>query len=224
MWALTLYSIVTSYTIADRAARDACPFWNAMGMLLDAGEIFCESADAVQERWEPLATESVAFVCCPKPYKPCSVAERVPKCDDVVAPYLAVDPSSLDQNSAMERLQQARGALMKADPACASFSTEEPHTGCGVEKRSATDNQPRAFERADLFCEMMLWQSEQLGDGNEAEFKANECPYNGVVADDSSRKSKRLQMDALPAWAKTHATAELLEKRATLADQDDDEA
>merc|ERR1719240_1504381 len=101
-------------------------------MLLDAAEIFCGSPSAIPDRWAPLAPESIAFVCCPEPYRPCSKAERVPKCDDVVEPFLSVDPSSLSITEALGRLQQARGALARSDGSCASLGSEEPHAQCNT--------------------------------------------------------------------------------------------
>merc|ERR550537_1742958 len=54
------------------------------------------------------------------------------------------------------------------------------------------DGQP-PFNRTDLFCEMMLWQSEQLGDGDKKEYERNGCPWNGVGKDQTARKGKSLR-------------------------------
>jgi hypothetical protein len=195
-----------NYTVATRAARETCPYWNAMGMLLDALEIICGNNfddDAAMARFTPLSGESVAFVCCPQPYKPCSVSERIPKCDEIVAPFLGVDPDKIEVESGIRNLQKARGALAHADPACASLTSEEPHAGCNS-KEMRKDGQP-PFNRTDLFCEMMLWQSEQLGDGDKKEYERNGCPWNGVGKDQTARKGKKLEKDQLPQWAQKYA-------------------
>ena len=166
--------------------RQKCKSRCYLGMLLDAAEIICgdgPNSGAVRHRWAPLETESVAFVCCPKPYKPCSLAERVPNCDDVVAPFLGVDPKSLTMASGFERLQQARGALARAgDAACASLAPEEPRAVC----RPKESKEVSSFTRRELFCEMMLWQSEQLGDGDKREYEQVGCPWAGVTNKDTN--------------------------------------
>ena len=57
-----------------------------------------------------------------------------------------------------------------------------------------------AYSRSDLLCEMMLWQSEQLGDGNKAEYDLHGCPWGGLTRGDK-RKGGRLLQSELPSWA-----------------------
>ena len=66
------------------------------------------------------------------------------------------------------------------------FLAEEPHATCGGSSTGA------AFNRPDLFCEMMLWQSENLGDGDEAEYKKNGCPWPGKLVEAPARHQGHL--------------------------------
>merc|ERR1712029_1306627 len=70
-------------------------------------------------------------------------------------------------------LQKARGQMRHADEEkCSALAPEAPLSVCGF------DGQPkkkRSLDRQDLFCEMVTWQWEELGDGNDQEFSANGC-------------------------------------------------
>ena len=91
-------------------------------------------------------------------------------------------------------MQQARGALREADPKCVVLAPMEPLAKCG----STTGV---AYNRVDINCEMLLWQSEELGDGDEGEYKKNGCPWPGPLKEHDERHSGRLMEDQLPKWA-----------------------
>ena len=59
--------------------------------------------------------------------------------------------------------------------------------------------------RADLVCEMMSWQAEQLGDGTREEFLEHGCDWKGVAArggrDFGGRLYGVLAQQDLPPWA-----------------------
>lgn len=79
-------------------------------------------------------------------------------------------------NKAMANgLQHARGAMRRAGgEACDALAPEEPLSLCGNEGEPPQD---RSFLRKDLFCEMVAWQWEELGDGDEEEFKEHGCTF-----------------------------------------------
>merc|ERR1719277_1736848 len=101
------------------------------------------------------------MACCPEPYKACDKSSRVLECDSLIAPHLSVLDKSAAPADLYRRVQQARGALRNGHENCQMLPAELPHAGCGGSSTLA------AFDRRDIFCEMMLWQSEQMGDGNE---------------------------------------------------------
>lgn len=92
---------------------------------------------------------------------------------------------------------------MWADSACAVLAPELPHLKC--------DGNAFVFHRPDIFCEFLLWQSEQLGRGSEAEFNAlrhvEECASPAANASVVSKQQPhryggRLNQNQLPRWAR----------------------
>merc|ERR1719422_727810 len=76
----------------------------------------------------------------------------------------------------LEALQRARGSMLEdGGEACKALAPQEPISVCGSAGEPRKD---RSWDRQDLFCEMVTWQWEELGDGNPAEFKANGCTFN----------------------------------------------
>mmetsp|Transcript_96337 Transcript_96337/g.300114 ORF Transcript_96337/g.300114 Transcript_96337/m.300114 type:complete len:88 (+) Transcript_96337:2-265(+) len=69
--------------------------------------------------------------------------------------------------------------------ACAALAASEPLSACGS---AAAPPVERSVARADLFCEMLTWQREELGDGNAEEFKNNGCPWPAKQGDGADRK------------------------------------
>merc|ERR1719409_1294313 len=135
------------------------------------------------------------MACCPEPYKACEVGQRVAGCDDLISPIIGIDGATVGKQEAYKLVQRARGALRDADEKCRGLGEMLPFAECGSETGAA-------FNRPDIFCEMMLWQSEQLGDGNEAEYKTNGCPWPGSLKFNQARHSGRLSKTQLPDWAR----------------------
>merc|ERR1712129_589011 len=87
------------------------------------------------------------------------------------------------QDDMMVGLQKARGAMQLAGgDECKALAPEEPLSVCGSQE---TPEKSRSWGRQDLFCEMVTWQWEELGDGNGEEFEANGC-----VFDESSKGTR----------------------------------
>jgi len=122
-------------------------------------------------------------------------------CDAIIAPLFMADtyPTSTEQASLL--VQKVRGALRNADKRCYVLSTAEPYFKCGGSPTGAP------FNRADIFCEMMLWQSEQLGDGDQAEYARNGCPWGGVADFQDKRHQGALDQENIPTWRKSRKTA-----------------
>jgi len=57
---------------------------------------------------------------------------------------------------------------------------------CGFE---AQPRKARSLARQDLFCEMLTWQWEELGDGDQSEFAGNGCPM--IAANQALNGDKR---------------------------------
>merc|ERR1719502_2084531 len=100
-------------------------------------------------------------------------------CVDTVKEHLSAKKvkSKADMVTA---LQKARGRMRQAGgaqegEACHELAPEEPLSVCGSD---GTPPKKRALDREDLYCEMMTWQWEELGDGNPAEFDENGCPFD----------------------------------------------
>merc|ERR1712166_824484 len=119
---------------------------------------------------EKLGLESVYMCCCPLPYAPCKKAERSKTCDAALATHLA--EGVVNKENAVEKLQMVRADMWRTDPNCQKhLAAPEPISKCGY-----TEGLQRSLARADLFCETVTWQWEQLGDGNPEELTRNECP------------------------------------------------
>mmetsp|Transcript_82892 Transcript_82892/g.130659 ORF Transcript_82892/g.130659 Transcript_82892/m.130659 type:complete len:232 (-) Transcript_82892:18-713(-) len=185
-------AIVSIVNVPLKEQREACPYWNAIGVLDDHLELLCE--DDHTRAFSPLQRESLAMACCPTPYAGCKKSERLHGCDALIAPFIGVSGASISKQEAYERIQKARGALRSGHKNCSVLPEELPHTKCGSETGAA-------FDRPDLFCEMMLWQSEQLGDGNKEEYETNGCPWSGLLAKAPRRHGGRLAKSELPEWA-----------------------
>jgi len=184
------------FAVAERSAREACPYWNAIGVLDDHLELMCEGGQEFEFAFKPDGVESLAMACCPTPYKACALSERVAGCDALIAPLFMVDIHSATAEQALMMVQKVRGVLRDADKKCHVLPAEEPHVKCGGSPTVA------AFDRPDIFCEMMLWQSEQLGDGGENEYNRNGCPWGGVAHGKHERHGKTLKQESLPSSIK----------------------
>jgi len=161
--------IAAAVSVASFKERNNCPYWKAVGVLSDLIEISCggERSDNVLD---PTAQESVALACCPEPYGRCNAAERVAGCDETIVPILQSSGTTDSQEAWRGALQRARGALVAADERCSVLAPEMPHATCKGENLAG---------RNDIYCEMMLFQTEQLGDGDPEEYKGIGCPWPG---------------------------------------------
>merc|ERR1711972_206431 len=85
-------------------------------------------------------------------------------------------------------LQRARGDLLRADKEkCSSLAPMNPLSVCRFE---ADPKKTRSLDRQDLFCEMVTWQWEELGDGNAAEFEKNGCHMDPKAKAKNANKRK----------------------------------
>ena len=188
----------------SKAQRESCPYWSQMGCFLDAFEKICGSAEAMEqdadaELLDPYAEESLYMCCCPKPYMPCTQQERSVGCDAAFGQHIAPLGPKPKRRLLRDALQRVRGSMRDSEPACREFTAPaDPLSVCGAEEMPAVE---RSVGRADIFCEAVTWQWEQLGDGNPAEFAENGC--GGFVPehkhpDGDSRKSSALAPGEAP--------------------------
>jgi len=173
-----LSAAVADIVMPAKSLREQCPYYQQMGCLLDIAEKACEPDEGDPRTLiDHKSPESVWLCCCDKPYAECSRKDGSATCNAALdahfKPLVKVgDPSRREVLSA---LQAARGELKKAGgDQCSVFAEEEPRSACGFQAEPPVK---RSLERADLFCEMLTWQWEELGDGNAKEFKAHGCPF-----------------------------------------------
>ena len=149
----------------------------------DITDVLMKACDSFGEGWQAnfgaLEHESVWMCCCPEPYKACALEDRDATCDKALHEFMQPNGGGPDlqvQENAAVALQQARGALVAAHDNCEEyFAPELPHSKCGTPET-------RTIERADIFCETVTWQWEELGDGNPEELSRNNCPIPKVQA------------------------------------------
>eukprot|EP00929_Paragymnodinium_shiwhaense_P035820 TRINITY_DN19295_c0_g1_i1.p1 TRINITY_DN19295_c0_g1~~TRINITY_DN19295_c0_g1_i1.p1 ORF type:complete len:207 (-),score=39.52 TRINITY_DN19295_c0_g1_i1:58-678(-) len=175
--------------VASRADREACPYWKAVGVLSDLIEISC-GGERPKGLLDPMTRESPALACCPEPYGACEISERVAGCDETIVPILKAAGSTASSEAWRGALQRARGALVAADPKCSVLAPEQPHATCKGENLAG---------RNDIYCEMMLFQTEQLGDGNEGEYANLKCPFPGKKVQSAGQKKGRAMVRKLKA-------------------------
>jgi len=174
--------------IADKASRMACPHYQQMQCLLDISEKACEPDEEPLPLLDYEAVEGVWLCCCPEPYKPCAKEEMNEVCMGAVGHHLSKDKVK-SRSDMVVALQKARGDMLRAgEEACLALAAEEPLSVCGFE---GSPPQKRSLLRRDLFCEMVTWQWEELGDGNAKEFKANGCTFDKGARAPSSKSSTR---------------------------------
>ena len=177
--------------------RRSCPHFQHIGCLSDVLEKACENEFALGA----LEPESVWMCCCPEPYHPCAKADRDATCDKAIHSFLKPQEGGPDlavQANHIVALQQARGVLVSAHGNCKKFFAPElPHSKCGSPST-------RTIERADIFCETVTWQWEELGDGNPEELARNACPLPKRKASESeggARKGQQLEESQSPLHA-----------------------
>jgi len=182
--------------IASKVDRHACKYYQQMMCLLDISEKVCEPDEQPLPLLEWAQPESVWLCCCPLPYKACGKSEMSDVCLTAVEKYLS-KATVKDKRGMMLGLQKARGQMQQADEvACSSLASEKPLSVCGFE---GSPQKKRSVDRQDLFCEMVTWQWEELGDGNPDEFQSNGCIFDKKAKSKSGseRKGGQLQRQEL---------------------------
>eukprot|EP00933_Yihiella_yeosuensis_P076615 TRINITY_DN8647_c1_g1_i1.p1 TRINITY_DN8647_c1_g1~~TRINITY_DN8647_c1_g1_i1.p1 ORF type:complete len:232 (+),score=36.18 TRINITY_DN8647_c1_g1_i1:67-762(+) len=176
--------------VGSRQQRETCPFWKAIGVLSDHMELSC-GGGYDSSVLTPTARESLALACCPEPYGQCEIAERVDGCDKIIVPILTAPGSFTTPEKARETLQRARGALVEANPVCTgALAPENPHATCNGDLIGGRD---------DIYCETLLFQTEQLGDGDEGEYKKLGCPFPGKSVQEAAQsKGQRMKRSLKP--------------------------
>ena len=152
-----------------------------------------ESLDFVEQS----GTESAWMCCCPKPYEACAKNQRDSACDAAMAKFMGSLSKTSSRVNIQEGLQSVRAALVESADSCKSnFASATPVSKCGSDI-----GKQRSIGRADVFCETVTWQWEELGDGNADEFRANGCPVPTVdlqSVSGNSRKGNKLDPSELP--------------------------
>lgn len=196
--------------VLPRTTGATCSHRQQMGCILDVLEKTCAGDEGPVALWlERHSVESAWMCCCPKPYGPCSKDERLPACDaaflEFVEPVIAAPKPS--DRSVREALVHVWTHLRDTGSescaggnganASASALQEFNDAICGSE---ATPPVRRSLADNELFCEMISWQWEELGDGNQREIAENSCQDRlGAKADHGdARKGHRLTTMQLP--------------------------
>jgi len=181
--------------IASMQERRQCPLWQNMGCFLDAIEKACEPDEGSPSNLIKKHTvESAWMCCCPNPYKPCAKSKRVRSCDKAMNMHVVehMERDDIKPQTLITALQKVRGDLREAGgSSCKVLAPMEPISTCGYAHKPKVK---RSIGRANLFCEMLSWQMEELSDGNEQEFTTNSCPYTEEhrAAEGDARKGGRL--------------------------------
>jgi len=182
--------------IHTAAGRLSCPHYQHIGCLSDTLEKSCESDEGLGFVSQT-ARESVWMCCCPKPYAACDKSARDASCDAAMAKYMTPLTASTDRLKIREGIQLTRGALVAHGSCKDHFAPALPISTCGKD-----EGKSRSIARADLFCETVTWQWEQLGDGNPDELKANSCPIPATARPSpqigNARKGNQLLSTQLP--------------------------
>ena len=128
------------------------------------------------------------------PYMKCAKSDRHAGCDAALKKH--IEPLTKDSDGTFIRkaVQRVRGDLLKEHENCGKFfAPQEPMFSNGKGPQST-----RSIERADIFCETVTWQWEELGDGNEQELETNKCPIpKRPRGDGNARKGQSLSHDEL---------------------------
>mmetsp|Transcript_47858 Transcript_47858/g.113722 ORF Transcript_47858/g.113722 Transcript_47858/m.113722 type:complete len:204 (+) Transcript_47858:104-715(+) len=192
--ALSVHFVGAAVDIASEEARRQCVHWQHMSCLLDVFEKTCDEGDDASGFLDYKAEESVWLCCCPLPYKACHRSAQNEACVASMEKHMKPLAAQDTQASLVDlryALQSVRTDLRAAGgDACTVLADGEPMSTCGSEAKPRVE---RSIARPDLFCEMLTWQREDLGDGDAGEFKANGCPWPKKKArNGNSRKRGRM--------------------------------
>ncbi len=168
--------------------RSTCPYWHQFGCLMDQVELLCTFGDP--EIMNMLQEEGTWMCCCPYPYQNCALRDRIVECDAAMARHILplLTKGEKDIPTIMTAVQSVRKDLWSQNENCQKYTAKpEPFAKCGdfhlPDKNTGSDGEKS--NRPDLFCEMLTWQLEHMGDGNDSEFIKYNCPvisneYRGV--------------------------------------------
>eukprot|EP00435_Cladocopium_sp_Y103_P061471 s145_g23.t1 len=176
-----LFFVLCHQVVAAWAERLSCPYYQASGCILDQLEKVCEGEAA--EMMAPNALENVWMCCCPRPYVSCSSNES----DKTCVKALAGEIKSSGGELSIKGLMNVREKLLGSSERCSSFERPTQEAKCGKWPK----------EMPKVMCEMLTWQWEELGDGNDAEFAQYDCPMikENQASDGELRKGHALNWD-----------------------------
>jgi hypothetical protein len=196
--------------------RRACKHYQAIGCITDLMERTCEGEHINEPFLSPGAEDSVYLCACPEPFAACTKKDRQDGlAHELIMKHIApLGEDVKDKEVLVKALQDVRTGLWKDSAECrSSFANPKPYTGCVisrkmfVEKDSKSPNKfgddgTRAtIQRLDMYCELLTWQHEELGDHPLGEFKMQSCPTEGLAqapkTETVRRKSQSLSKDEL---------------------------
>jgi len=164
------------YKIHSYKDRRQCKYWQQSGCLLDVLEKICSPEEPIEKVIKDIlnsnAAENLFFCCCPLPYKRCKPREMDQECYDHLKERFSYRSiKDISQTDVVRGVQHVRATLLSKDLHCLQYlSPVSPISAC-------SKTSPMPLKRVDLICEMLLWQFEELGDGDKTEFKDINCPY-----------------------------------------------
>ena len=192
-----------SYQIRSYQDRRRCRYWQQSGCLLDTMEKLCEGETEPTDLVTSTGQENIHLCCCPQPYKACRRSEADQFCLQLIGKYFLSSgankmdaskhgPESKDTDNSnsrevfLQNVQTIRNELLASESNCMSLlASPEPWVQCSMVPSS------KPFTRHDLICEMLTWQWEELGDGNNEEFRKINCPFiekDKAVAEDGAQR------------------------------------
>mmetsp|Transcript_45807 Transcript_45807/g.85499 ORF Transcript_45807/g.85499 Transcript_45807/m.85499 type:complete len:188 (+) Transcript_45807:84-647(+) len=158
--------------VLTKEDKMACPYYQTSGCMLDQLEKVCEGE--ADEMLQPQAPENIWMCCCPQPYLPCSLNESDKLCVQSIS-----DEIRESGTLSIAGLLKVRSKLLTSKPTCDKFFMDLKGAECG--------KWPKAMPQ--LMCEMLTFQWEELGDGNEPEFAQYDCPM--IKANQAKNGDKR---------------------------------
>jgi hypothetical protein len=179
--------------------RRTCKHHQAIGCITDLMERTCEGEIDFMPK---LAEESVYLCSCPEPFEACKKGVREDSlAHTLIAKYIEpLGESTTDKDVLLKALQDVRSGLWKDSDECRdNFANPKPYSTCVADRKThkftddgtlAVKGGTRApkvalktratLERLDMYCELITWQHEELGDLEKKEFEINGCPTKGL--------------------------------------------
>eukprot|EP00439_Symbiodinium_sp_Y106_P043444 s188_g5.t1 len=157
---LLLLPLAFGAELLPKEERMACPYYQTSGCFLDQLEKVCEGEG--EDMLAPGAEESIWMCCCPTPYIPCSPNESDRACLSGIKKEIK-EKGTLS----LDGLLKVRSQLLTSQPeTCGKYFMASEKAECGKWPK----------DMPLLMCEMLTWQWEELGDGNQEEFAMHNCP------------------------------------------------